>query len=313
MIKHKSYLLVTIFLILSCEDTVNYRSDFNEEYVLYCIVDIESNYQQAIVQKTFADNSNPDITDVENVEIYIETRDILYSLSSGKGDGISTPTNYYFTNEYSPSRGAEIRIKAIMPDNSELTSVIQPPKFSLFYIEKDEVSIPLQNENGKNNFRLVWNMTNPSDNLTFIAYLFIDYSKNENGKEVNKRIEVPQKYIIDGDESIPISFSPTKNYYQTFVQESVHSSLLNISDGDTNKSNYKIIGGLLELYVLEENLAEFFTSNETFRNSYSIKVYQKESSNIEGGKGLFGAYIKKSIPVTINNNYIESLGYRKSN
>ena len=117
------------------------------------------------------------------------------------------------------------------------------------------------------------------------------------------------EYRMDGNERIPIYPSVTENNFQSYSHSAVDFALRHISEGDTNKSNYKIIGGALHIYILEENLATYFASSETFKNTYTVKVFETIVSNIEGGKGVFGAYIRKTLPVKISNSYIRSLGY----
>ena len=101
----------------------------------------------------------------------------------------------------------------------------------------------------------------------------------------------------------------TDKNYQVLSQKSIDIFFQKISEGDDAKNNYTILGGEVELFILEENLARYFASTETFKNSYSVKVYESIISNISGGKGVFGAYVKRTLPIRISPSYIRSFGY----
>jgi hypothetical protein len=304
-------LFIMIFLI-SCEDEITYKAEFKEEPVLYCIIDAEQNEQYAIVKKSFDDNTIVEENYIRDVQISLTTQYQSITLSENEGDGVLFPKNYYYTNNFQPASGNSLSLRALFPDNSEVNSTITLPQFSLFFFEvpsdAPELNIPLEKEFASD-FVLRWNIKTVSENLAFLIVLYIDYSKLEGNAEITTRVEIPLEYVSEGDKLVPLYPAVTNNSFQVLNQKSIDIILKKISVGDDAKNNYTILGGEVQLYILEENLARYFASTETFKNSYSVKVYETIISNINGGKGVFGAYVKRTLPVRISPSYIQSFGY----
>ncbi|MCW8850324.1 MAG: hypothetical protein OQJ81_10140 [Melioribacteraceae bacterium] len=304
-------LFIMIFFI-SCEDEITYKAEFEEEPVLYCIIDAEQNEQYAIVKKSFDDNTAVKENYISDVQISLTTQYQSITLSENEGDGLLFPKNYYYTNSFQPASGNSLTLRALFPDNTEVNSTITLPQFSLFFFEvpsdAPELNIPLEKEFASD-FVLRWNIKTLSENLAFLTVLYIDYSKLVGGNEDTNRVEIPLEYVSEGDKLVPLYPTVTNNSFQVLNQKSIDIMLQNISEGDEAKNNYTILGGELQLFILEENLARYFASTETFKNSYSVKVYETIVSNINGGKGVFGAYVKRTLPVRISPSYIQSFGY----
>ena len=309
MIKKVAKILISLSFItlFSCEDSITYKSDFEEEPILYCIIDGEKNDQYAIVKKSFDSIDGVEENYISNVKISLTTQYQSIDLLEKEGENSTFPANYYYTNEFQPAFGNSLSIRAFLPDNSELTSTITLPQFSLFFFDVPELAIPL--ETMATDYKLRWNIKNALENIAFLTVLYIDYIKFEGNQEVMNRIELPLEYIDEGDDLVPIYSTVTNKTYQYLSQNAIDIALQNISAGDDAKSNYTILGGEVELYILEENLAKYFASTETFKNSFSVKVYETIVSNIKGGKGVFGAYIKRTLPIRLSNSYLKSFGY----
>ena len=303
----KIFILFVVITFFSCEDDITYKSDFEEEPVLYCIIDAEKNDQYAIVKKSFEDIDEIEENYIKNVQISLSTQYQTIIMSEKEGTDSEFPQNYYYTNEFQQAAGNDLTLTAVLPDNSELSSTITLPQFSLFFFEFSELVIPL--EQFSNDYKLRWNIKNTSENVAFLTVLYIDYTKLEGNTEIANRIEIPLEYIAEGEELVPIYPTVTNNTYQVLSQKAIDIALQNISVGDTAKSNYTILGGGVELFIMEENLAKYFASTETFKNSFSVKVYETIISNINGGKGVFGAYVKRTLPIRFSNPYLISLGY----
>lgn len=300
-------LFCVILLLLACEDDVSYYSEFEEEAILYCIINVDSAAQEALIMKSYEQSDDPGSHYIQDAEISLSSQYNSVMLSPNYGDGITSPEYYYSTNDFKPVAGSELTINAILPDKRELKSTLSLPKFSLFYFDQTEFSIPL--DQLSSNYIVSWNTNNLTEDIAFLSYLYIDYSVLTNEGEVKNRIEIPVEYQLDGNVQVPVYPTVTENHFQSYNHGALDYTLKQISEGDTNKSNYKIIGGALEIYILEENLATYYASAETFKESFTVKLFETIISNIEGGKGVFGAYIKKTLPLNISRSYIRYLGY----
>lgn len=300
--------LIIIFALQfsSCEEEINFQSPFREEPFLFCIVDIDSNIQYAVLKNSYEEKGSSE-NYISNANIIFESSNETTVMEMKRGDGITFPNVYYSTYEFIHLKGSKLSIRAILEDNTEISSIIDPPSFSLFYTDQTEMSIPFLSDNKK--YELSWNINKPSDNIAFIGLLNIEYSSFENGQEIKTQIEVPQAYATSSKGLVPINYTLTENYFQIYSQDVLDQTFMKISESDTSKSRYAIYGAKLELYIMEQNLATYFSSSETFKNSFSLKLYENTISNIDGGNGIFGAFLRKTIPVVIDSNYIKSFGY----
>ena len=194
-------LLFTLIFVISCEDDITYKAEFEEEPVLYCIIDAEQRDQYAIVKKSFDTNIALQENYIQNVVISLTSQYQTITLLEKEGDGVLFPKKYYQTSDFQPAQGNDLILHALMPDNSELHSTLTLPQFSLFYFEvpdeAPELYIPLEVEFASD-FVLRWNIKNTTENLAFLTVLYIDYSKLEGESGITKRVEIPLEYVSQG-------------------------------------------------------------------------------------------------------------------
>jgi hypothetical protein len=85
-----------------------------------------------------------------------------------------------------------------------------------------------------------------------------------------------------------------------------------ISEGDPDKERYKILSLMIEITVLDHNLSSFYSAGRLQSDGYSITVDQADYTNITGGLGIFGSYIKRVSAIRISRDYIMSFGYKSA-
>lgn len=311
--KKISTILIGIFIAalqLSCDDDVLLKTDFVEKAVVYGMIDVESSEHKIIVQKNFEDKTefNNDLFVEDATVKLISNNDLaLLTLSHGK-DG-NEPQKFYYTDNFLPNKGVNLSLRVELPNGNILSSEISPPSFTLLFFEQEKIKIPLQSDNFTNNSsKISWIIKTKNENIAFRTYFFIDYYYYENDNKIEKRVEIPIAYIKQDNNSYPIYPDISQQPYVRYYQNDVETTLFEISKGDTT-GFYTISGGAFELYIMEENIAKYLSTTEAFQNQFSIKVYEPEVGNIEGGLGLFGAYIKRTLPVEINPTYLKSLGF----
>lgn len=61
--------------------------------------------------------------------------------------------------------------------------------------------------------------------------------------------------------------------------------------------------------ILDENLAAYYSAQQTFLNEFSLRSYQPDFTNIVGGLGLFGTYNFKSLVMEMDPDFAKSFGY----
>lgn len=321
-------ILITVLLI-SCEEAFNPQGDFDDQYVLNCIIKNDTTFQIATISRSYKVNKgystigNVDDASVRGAKITLtcsnslgtevyQFRDTIIERSNDTR--YKTPIHFYYLKNFNPSitsveinpgvfqsYGYNIKIEAVLPDGKRLTA-----KSFTSGIDSYKVN--------------TYKQTNPvalgSDNLSFGIYsntqpeLLIKYSKLENGNWVDYEKLVPKYYSIEGNNEIPIY--PTIEMYEPYVKYdtlTIRKTLQYLSTNDPNKQNYVIKKIVFMLNVLDNNLTSYISSQQTFRNDFSYRVTQADYTIIDGGLGVFGVMytIKKEVLLT---NMIRSLGYR---
>jgi len=304
----KIFGFLLIASLFACEEDVNYKTEFVENESLFCIINGDSSFQTAVVMKSFEERDNTNNNHIKNVQIRLTGKEQTITLVDTIGDGINEPGSYYYSNNFKPIIGDELIINAQLPSGEELNSSVSVPSFNLLFFNLSSFVIPSSETTG--NLSLTWTIKGPLGRYAYLPVLTIKYSVNKMGTEEVKNIEIPIAHAESDNKFVPIYPSVTKNSFQVFSQSAIDRAFLEIAGADTNKSDYRIISGNFELYIMEENLATYFASTQTFKNTFSIKVYEPIFSNVEGGLGVFGAYIKRGLPVQISSSYVSSFGYR---
>lgn len=319
MINKLKYILILVYLILStsCDDTVSFKAPLDKEYVMYSIVNGESSTQTVFLGESydvsgfdpFSNTNDQSIGDAEvsfiiNGENYV-FQDTLSNQFNNKR--FSGPMHYYVIHNLPDLTTGTIKLNAKLKNGKELSSFLDIPYFSLFVFEQEEVSIFKKME--KKYVLIKWNVKGSTTDISFLPRLLINYEYN-NGNDHKQLIKVvPKNYVLQG-EYFPVFPPVSKEKVILYQKSAIDRALAEISVEDTNKSHYTIKGGEFEVYILDINLNQYYSSINTFEDGFTVKLYEPVVTNINGGLGLFGAYKKRSIPVILEKNYIESFGYK---
>ena len=86
-----------------------------------------------------------------------------------------------------------------------------------------------------------------------------------------------------------------------------------IAKGDPEKENYFIKNAEFDVIILDDNLAPYYFSIQTFLDGFTVILDQQDYSNIEGGYGVFGSFFKQTHDLIIEPDYIRSYGYKTYN
>jgi hypothetical protein len=108
----------------------------------------------------------------------------------------------------------------------------------------------------------------------------------------------------------PVFPGVTRDKILIYDYAAINKVMLDISAGDYDKYSYVIQDAWLEIVVTDKNLANYYGSTEGFLDDYSVRLDEVTYSNIEGGLGVFGAYKVTSRKLNVEENYVQSFGYR---
>jgi hypothetical protein len=317
------FLLISSIVFVSCDDQVNPKTDFKEVYALNCIIKGDSSYQIATVSHSYdvsgfdpsANTNDPFISGAKiklfyegSVFVFRDTLSVRQDVSK-----YSTPIHYYYLKNFQPSDAQPIRIEATLPNGTILKSSTETFSINSFYFTDPNITYP-SGINGQA-ISVGWNSfyyLNSNVELYYAPELVILYSKLVNGVKTEFQKKVPYHYTNGGLEGPavypPIEVNQLSIIFPGFI---IDQAMKEISQDDPNKNNYTVEKAVFRLFVLDKNLAAYYSSQRTFLDEFSVRFTQPDFTNITGGLGVFGTYTVKKLDVQLDNSYISSFGYNQ--
>ena len=65
----------------------------------------------------------------------------------------------------------------------------------------------------------------------------------------------------------------------------------------------------LELIIYDEYLSNYYSSIQQGLDGFTVKLDNPDYSNIKGGLGIFGSYIKKDYTIGFKPSFLQSVGF----
>ena len=318
------WVLPIIFFIFfeSCNEDFNINAPYKDVYTLNCILRNNYSIQYAIISKNvYTENGALPVTviidqNIKGSDIKIFYNDSVFVMRDTTIEltnyGSITSINCYYVTNLNINQGKTISIEATAPNGEKLKSKIQIPKITYYFTD-----FPLDLEaSGDIHYRYTeggyyihphyywgWSINNKEINNSLnFPQLEIYYKKYEGGIYVDRKKLVPLSYYgfinTDDEVLIPVdsNFSFNKNCYTTL--KDINKTMNEISGDDPNKKNYIITKVLFSVTAMDPDLTRYYFSYNTYSEDFTVKLRQTDYSNIEGGKGIFGAYYEFSQSLT---------------
>lgn len=320
--KRLTWLLLIIGLLLnySCEENFSPKGDIQQKYILSCVIRSDTSLQIATISRSYNVNgydpyANTEDTFLADAYIRIWVGDNVYFMKDSSISRTDTtrykgPLHFFYVDNFAVGNNTALEIQAVLPDGKTLKATTTLPQA----VEWNYTNVDTSDTNA---FRIP-SLTN--DYFSFSWYrgtstgwylprFVLIYSKLVNGVEERHQVLVPERY----ENNQPEYPAPSKNSAVTFQNSSLDSVFHQISRGDPEKSHYKIYGGVLELLVFDENLSKYYSSTNGYLDDFTIRLDENDYSNVDGGLGIFGSYVKQKRGSKIASDYISSFGYVPAN
>lgn len=309
-------LLFALVIMVSCSEDVNIKSEFEEEYLLNCVLSLDTTYQVAYLSKSFdidgfdidsyegdpfVKNANLVLRDGNNTYIFREAQ-----IDSLEGFNIGRPITYYYLDNYQPYGNRTVTIGATLPDGNRVIATQQTVTRKLSYLPIFRRSIPPVDTTDKN---IEFRVYDEFEGDYFVPKLEVIYEHPLSSGNYFST-EVPINYVEKSGSLQPIYPNVYRLIDFAYDRDVMGITMRKISEGDPAKGNYKVITGMMTMLVLNEDLAAYYSASSFINDNYSITVSQPDYSNVEGGGGIFGSFSKISGKIKISKNYISSFGYR---
>lgn len=303
-----------MILFTACDDEIFPKGDLEENYVLSCVLNGDTNYQVAFLTRTYDVESfdpytstiNPVVRDAR-VSLFYEGTTYFFrdTIIAGSAESRYPGNQYlYYLDDFKPERNKTIVIQAVLQDGTTLRSEINSFPYRIRYgsFYRSDFIIPPEDPTSS---ELFFKWGDYEETVYFIPRLSIVYSRIIDGVEQKFEKLVPQ--TIEGSEELYPGLQTGD--YITYDLDAFEYSFEAIAEDGIPREEYRIHNAVFKVLVADESLATYYSAAKTFADSYTVQVTEPEYTNIEGGFGVFGSFASCEINVTINNNYIDAFGY----
>ncbi len=289
--------LLTAISFISCENNLTPVIDFNKQYALNCIIRGDTTLQYATVIRNFDnENFNTDSAFVSGAQLKLsyDGNDYFFRDTSTGGNN-SIP--FYYLKNFNIGKGKQLKIEADLPDGTVLKSSTQTPDPGLFIFDGDN-KIPPGNFSGV--FAINWRLYNYyGEPLYYKPILYIEYQKNVNGTMVHMRKEVPVQYNEQNNQNIPVYPKISLNNSVDYSLNAISIALTELKSADS-LSNSDILNAKFVVWVFDRNLATYVLSSVGFQEGFSLRIEASDFTNIQGGFGIFGSFLKYETEIQLN-------------
>lgn len=327
----KNYLILLFVLIsasffVSCDDQVEPKAEFEQVYILNCVLRGDTTYQIATLTKSYEIDGYDPYSNVTDPAIYGAKLKIIYNdkeyyfrdtvMSRSDNSRYKTPLHYYYLENFQPTETKKIELLAELPDGTILNSTSETFAINVIYFEDGVQQIPEVGTKREAIFFSWKKLTGSSltPNQYFAPELVISYTREENGINVPYTKKIPMFYMNSNTGSFPVYPSVQANTNRVgFDTLAINKALEEISSNDPNKKRYQIKNAIFRLLILDKNLAVYYAAQKTFLDEFSVRFSQPEFTNIKNGLGIFGTYSVKQKIVAFDESFVTKFGYKLSN
>lgn len=306
-------ILLVSFLFVSCEENFSPKRELESQYALSSVIRGDTALQVVSLYSNYnVEGFDPSVYDenafYKNADIRLWYQDTVYVF---KDSSVANPNladssfQFYYLDDFKPEATGELlEIVATLKNGKRLrASCLTPGRFN-FDRQNTSNTIPAVNTPMVNVF---WNSEDVG--TFYIVRIRVKYFELIDGVSVEKFIDLPNR-ILSEDEAILLYPEPSRSFSIAFRQEAINRAMVNISEGESNKSKFTISNlAVIDVLAMDENLSRYYSSTLE-DNNYTVRVNQSDYSNVEGGFGLFGSLNKSSKNITIQDEYIRSFGYK---
>ena len=300
-------------IFYSCEDSFNPFGEYTERYVLTCILRSDSTSQIATLSKNYPElNTNSGLNNwVTGAEVIVWQGDSVYVFKDSStiiNDPELGPTeiNFYYHPNLQLLPNKPLEIEALLDIGKRLKSSGLSSKELIFKNVASSTVIPPV---GSENFIVAWNTV--GEGSIYITSLKIRYLKKINGVDTEFTYKVPVEYLLSNNQEIPAYPTAGRNTSESFSIEAITRAMELISEGEPNKEIFTIYQRpIIEVIAMDENLSRYFSVASGAFDELTVRVNSVDYSNIDGGLGVFGSYIKAKQTITkFLPEFIQSFGY----
>ncbi len=314
MRKKVFYVLILLLVIINygCKNTFEPNAAFRERYVLTGVMRSDTSLQIVTITHTYRPEgtnpnsyTNPPYVVGAEVDMWYkyklyELRDtVLTRLDTSRYKG---PVHCYYVKGLRPDPGEYVDIQALLPNGLLLQSTTQLPDADslTFFDSASDLLIPSALH--ANNIYVGWQPLG----LTYSPRIEIIYYKA--GDTTPHAEEVPLQYYNNNGKITPV-YPPTSTSNQLVVDlPTIEQALQSISP-DSAKHLYTIAEMDFTVITYDQYLSTYYYSIQNLNSGYTVTLNEPDFTNVKGGYGIFGSYVKRTFKLTFTRSFLQQNGY----
>ncbi len=318
MKKHLLHFFITItaaLFVYSCNNTFSPNAPFRQRYDLTGIIRSDTSLQIVTLTRSYepADGYNP-LTNTQDpavigARVNMWYRDTLYPMRDTTI--VRTDTSHYkdsvhcyYVNNLKPEGNQYVDIEALVPKGFLLQSSTKLPDVGQYNFFSGESDVSVPPDNGNDYVTVKWAKL---DNTIYSPKIYIIYYTN--GSSVERKLEVPLYFVSDNGVQKPV-YPKQTDVNSVQVNMSAIGKILNeVPQNGLNKKDFSIAGLEVEVVVYSVSLSTYYLSLQNGLNSYTVTLDKPDYSNVQGGYGIFGSYVRIDYNIKFTRDYLKSLGF----
>jgi hypothetical protein len=309
----------------SCDQEFSPKADFQEQVVIYAIASAflypNATTVSAVVMHSFdVEGLNPGGATIDpsirGDSVRVASRGTVQTLRERRNPGIDSVTGigprWCYTGSTSATTGDTISLTVELPDGRRLTARTQIPPHREPVVFPDYRGVGVRTSLDPYFYGTSWVFdwpSSPGDQDLFFPSLYLIYERQEDSGYVHYSREVPLRMVDRGGTMVPEFPGPTTISRVEFAFSAMDAIMAAISEGDPEKSRYRIHGFRWQFTEFDFPLSRYYASVNGYMDAYSVRLDETVFSNISGGIGVFGSTYAYSIDFAIDPRYAEEFGY----
>lgn len=313
-------LVASLVLLVSCENSFTPKGPYTDKMVVYAVLSTQNDTQYVRLYSTY----NPQGFDPyqNTIDKVIRGADVTVSQSTSTTDFRDTTVERYNKARYKDDIGAYVAYPFHAEPGKSYDLAIESQTYGSV---TGSLSVPDRGRMQISNKYVLKGQGDPHENLTVFVWIryatrgylvryYLDFDVLQENKWVNQRVEMPSDVVvIDNDHRI---YSYPGLQRRTTTPESVVKELeevvymsrtayeLMLSDLQTRYTyaGMRVNGAWFVLTQIEQNLYDYYKVANAFQDAHSIRTDVPNWTNIQGGNGVFGAFVEDSLFVDLTAN-----------
>jgi hypothetical protein len=323
MIRNVIYGFLLAVLCLGCEQPFSPKIEFKERDFLFCIVTIDLRYTNGIEVYLTRSYDVPGFDpSVDTTDKAIRRAKVTYT-SGGKTDTLKEyalrrqDSSRYHNRMRIYSASAKLKnrdtfaINAALPNGGMISgkTVIPNVAFVTSRPNYDRGVTTLVNRFTQGDtWYLDWEDYVNEDHLYFPT-LVVQYEKTVDSNRVQFSSKIPSKYVDVDGVTTPYFVPYTRTKQTTYSFDTIDRAMRSISEGDTNKADYRILKFVFKVVEFDGPLSNYYSSVHGYLDNYSVRLDESIYSNIQGGSGIVGTAMSNTFEFLPTLSYVKYLGY----